>query len=438
MTPAARVATAIEILADILAAVDSDGASADVILKAAFRARRYAGSKDRAAITDLVYGVLRRRASLTWALGNVPATVRALMLAALASDGADVAALFAGGGYGASPLSDEEQALLQRLRAYSAAPPLCTQLEIPPWLLPQLERRFGDRLQEEMAALNERAPLDIRVNIKRITIKDAQARLLAEGIEAAPLNRSPLGLRAASGAKVTATALYRDGLIDIQDEAAQIASLMATPEQGGLVVDLCAGAGGKSLTMAAACEAPLIIEAFDIDASRLDDLKARAARAQAHNITATLLPEYGEGRAALLAPFAGKADVVVVDAPCSGTGTWRRNPELRWRLTPERLTALTGLQARLIREGAGLVKPSGRLIYMTCSLLRQEDEDIVNDFLQENPSFARCVYRSMSKRLKVMPDTRAADDHDLLLTPAQHACDGFYLSALTALIAPMS
>lgn len=418
MTPAARVATAIEILADILAAVDSDGASADVILKAAFRARRYAGSKDRAAITDLVYGVLRRRASLTWALGNVPATVRALMLAALASDGADVAALFAGGGYGASPLSDEEQALLQRLRAHSAAPPLCTQLEIPPWLLPQLERRFGDRLQEEMAALNERAPLDIRVNIKRITIKDAQARLLAEGIEAAPLNRSPLGLRAASGAKVTATALYRDGLIDIQDEAAQIASLLAMPPAGGLVVDLCAGAGGKSLTMAAACDAPLTIEAFDIDSRRLQELSARAERAEATNITAMLLPESGEGRAAALAHLVGKADVVVVDVPCSGVGTWRRNPELRWRLTPQRLAALTILQARLIREGASLVKPGGKLVYLTCSVLIEEDEDIVQAFLKDHAGF-------------VLTEEK-------LFTPAQHACDGFYLSALTALIAPMS
>lgn len=438
MTPAARVATAIEILADILAAVDSDGASADVILKTAFRARRYAGSKDRAAITDLVYGVLRRRAYLTWLLGDDHVTARALMLAALANDGASVAALFAGDGYGASPLSDDEQALLQRLRATHAPPPLCAQLEIPPWLLPHLQRRFGDRLPEEAMALNQRAPLDIRVNVKRITLQDAQRQLMAAGIAAALLKHSPLGLRAASGAKVTATALYRDGLIDIQDEAAQIASLLATPEHGGLVVDLCAGAGGKSLTMSAACDAPLTIKAFDIDARRLDELSARAERAEAANITATLLPESGEARAALLAPYIGKADVVVVDAPCSGSGTWRRNPELRWRLTPERLAALTGLQARLIREGAGLVKPGGRLIYMTCSLLRQEDEDIVKGFLQENPSFAKCAYRSLSMRLTLTPDTRAMDDHDLLLTPAHHACDGFYLSALTALIAPSS
>ncbi len=418
MTPAARVATAIEILADILAAVDSDGASADVILKAAFRARRYAGSKDRAAITDLVYGVLRRRASLTWALGNVPATVRALMLAALASDGADVAVLFAGGGYGASPLSDEEQALLQRLRAHSAAPPLCTQLEIPPWLLPQLERRFGDRLQEEMAALNERAPLDIRVNVKRITLAEAQAKLQADGIETTRLKYSPLGLRAASGTKATTTALYGDGLIEIQDEAAQAASLMAVPEHGGLVVDLCAGAGGKSLAIAAAAKSPLTIEAFDIDARRLGELEARALRAGAHNITATLLPEHGEGRAAALTHLVGKADVVVVDAPCSGVGTWRRNPELRWRLTAERLTALTILQARLIREGASLVKPGGKLVYMTCSVLIEEDEDIVQAFLKDHAGF-------------VLTEEK-------LFTPAQHACDGFYLSALTALIAPMS
>lgn len=418
MTPAARVATAIDILADILAAVDKDGASADVILKAAFRARRYAGSKDRAAISDLVYRVLRRRASLTWSLGDAPATARALMLAALANDGADVAALFAGGGYGASALSEDEQALLQRLSAKAATPPLSAQLEIPHWLMPHFERRFGDRLVAEARALNERAPLDIRVNVKRLTLKDAQARLRADGIEAAPLNRSPLGLRAPSGAKVTATALYRDGLIEIQDEAAQIASLLAMPEQGGLVVDLCAGAGGKSLTMAAACEAPLIIEAFDIDARRLDDLKARAARAQAHNITATLLPEHGEGRAALLASLAGKADVVVVDAPCSGVGTWRRNPELRWRLTPQRLAELTELQSRLIREGASLVKPGGKLVYMTCSVLMEEDEDIVQAFLKDHAGF-------------VLTEEK-------LLTPATTASDGFYLSALTALIAPPS
>ena len=410
MTPAARVATAIEILADILAAVDSDGASADVILKAAFRARRYAGSKDRAAITDLVYGVLRRRASLTWALGDAPATARALMLAALAGDGAEVAALFSGGGYGASALSEDEKALLQRLRAKAATPPLSAQLEIPHWLMPHFERRFGDRLEEEARALNERAPLDIRVNVKRISVAEAQAKLQADGIKTMPLNHSPMGLRAASGTKATATALYRDGLIEIQDEAAQIASLMATPEQGGLVVDLCAGAGGKSLAIAAAAKYPVTIEAFDIDVRRLDDLKARAARAQAHNITATLLPEHGEGRAAALAHLVGKADVVMVDAPCSGTGTWRHNPELRWRLTAERLAALTAVQARLLREGASLVKPGGKLVYMTCSVLIEEDEDAVAGFLAQHKNFSL-----------------AAEN---LFTPVQEDTDGFYVAVL--------
>jgi 16S rRNA (cytosine967-C5)-methyltransferase len=404
MTPAARVAAAIDILGDILAALEGGGASADVILKAAWRTRRYAGSKDRAAISDLVYGVLRRKAALTQALGDAPVTARTLMLAALVWDGADIPALFSGEGYGPAALTAEEKALVHQLA------PSDNVLEIPSWLMPHFTRRFGERLAAEVNALNGRAPLDIRVNTKRIPLGEAQAQLRQSGIDTETLPHAPAGLRAAAGANVTATTLYHDGLIEIQDAAAQRASMMAVPEQGGLVADLCAGAGGKSLAVAAACAAPLRIEAFDVDARRLQELKVRAARAGVDNIHATLLSQSGKGRVQTLTPLTAQADVVMVDAPCSGTGTWRRNPEAKWRLTPQQLADYATLQMMLLTEGASLVKPGGRLVYMTCSVLMEEDEDIVTGFMAAHDDFSWIG--------------------QTLLTPARDDTDGFYMAVL--------
>lgn len=412
MTPAARVAAAIEILADILTALDDEGASADVILKAAWRTRRYAGSKDRAAITEMIYGVLRRRARLVALLNGAPVTARHLMLAALVLDDANIPSLFSGEGYGPPPLTADEHDLLHNAQSRAHAAHADTALELPTWLLPYFRRRFGDRLALEVNALNERASLDIRVNTKRLSLAEAQAQLRQAGIETEMLPGVPTALRARAGGNITATALYRDGLIDIQDAAAQRASLLATPHHGGLVVDLCAGAGGKSLAVAVACQAPLRVAAFDVDARRLAELRVRAARAGADNITAMLLPETGEDRARVLAPLIAKADVVMVDAPCSGTGTWRRNPEAKWRLTVARLAQFTALQARLLQEGAALLKPGGRLVYMTCSVLLEEDEDIVAAFLTTQSTFTL--------------------ERQLFLSPAADHCDGFYVAVLRA------
>ncbi len=398
MTPAARLQMAIEILEGL-------GRTAqpfDRFLKDWFRSRRFAGSKDRRAIAERVFAITRRRAHLAHRMGD--SHPRALAIASLLEEGADIEVLFSGG-YGPAPLTDDERA------AVAATPqpePDWVKGEYPRWLEEELRRAFGSRLLEEMAALQGRAPVDLRVNTLKAKRPEVLAALKAEGFIAVATPHSPWGIRIAPGegnAALTKSALFESGAFEFQDEAAQLASLLAGAKPGMRVLDLAAGAGGKALAMAASMNDQGEILAFDDSAARLAPLTERAKRAGARCITLAETrggPLWGNG----------KFDLVFLDAPCSGTGTWRRQPELRWRLAPERLMELNRLQDWLLDDAARHTAEKGRLVYATCSLLPQENEDRIKAFLARQPDFRR------------------ARPVDFRASPAKTGTDGFFASVL--------
>ena len=390
MTPAARVQAAIEVLDLVIAGATNNGAPADRILSDWFRTRRFAGSGDRRAVRNLVYAAIR-------ACGEVPASGRAAILLLAGRDPA-LAALFDGGRHAPSPILEGETAALPGLA--------------PVWLCEKLARSGIDG--DAALALVDRAPLDVRVN----TLRAGTADLPEGGVP----TQAPNGLRYPSGTALERSEAYLAGAIEVQDTGSQLACLAVGARPGETVIDLCAGAGGKTLSLAAAMDGRGELIAADIDRARLSRLAPRAERAGAAGIRTVLLDPGREREG--LAEWQGRADAVLVDAPCSGTGTWRRNPEARWRLTAEQLARLTALQARLLDLAAGLVSPSGRLVYVTCSLLDDEGADQVEMFLArhsgwraEAPSLPAGTPRGKGVRL----------------SPHSDATDGFFIARLSRL-----
>jgi 16S rRNA (cytosine967-C5)-methyltransferase len=388
MTPGARVQSAIQILDLIIGAARSGGAAADTILARWFAGHRFAGSKDRRAIRELVYAAIRR-------CGEVPASGRAAMLAVAGVD-ASVAAAFDGSGYGPAPIGPDEPAAVAGT--------------VPGWLADALAASGLDDAAQ--AALLDRAPLDIRINRLRA------GTIAIEGAEA--IAGLPDALRLPPDTQVERLSDYAAGAIEVQDAGSQIVALACAAAPGDRVVDLCAGAGGKTLALAAAMANEGAILATDTDRARLQRLPPRAERAGV-TIAATRLIDPGK-EAAALADWQGVADVVLVDAPCSGTGTWRRNPEARWRLTPERLARLCETQARLLDLAADLVRPGGRLVHVVCSLLDAEGRDQADAFLVRHPGWTATP-----------PAVPLGTRHGpgIRLDPAHHATDGFFVAGLT-------
>lgn len=386
MTPAARLQSAIELLDLIIAAARDAGPAADTLIASYFKSRRYAGSGDRRAVRELVYQAIRRT-------GERPVSGRAAMLA-LAEERPELSALFDGSTHGPAPIADGE--------------PVAAASTVPGWLAPWLAHI-------DAHALLERAPLDLRVN----TLKATRKEVLAE-LPAAQLMRfTPHGLRLTESIAVEQHPVFRAGRIEVQDEGSQLIALSCGASPGLTVVDLCAGAGGKTLALAADMAGEGRLVACDTDRGRLSRLPERAARAGAAGIETRLLNPAREAEA--LADLEAQADIVLVDAPCSGTGTWRRNPEARWRLTPERLTRLTVLQARLLELGATLVRPGGRLIYAVCSLLDQEGADQVDRFVADHPGWH-------AERPFAAPGTDRGSG--VLLSPGADGTDGFFIARL--------
>lgn len=415
MTPAARLQMAIEIL-EGLGATDQP---LDRFLKAWFRSRRFAGSKDRREIAETVFAVQRARARLAHRMGST--APRALVIALAAQQGADMDALF-GGGYGPAPLSGDERAALAR---QPLPVPDWVRGEYPEWLDGELRRAFGPRLMDEMAALQARAPVDLRVNTLKAARADVLAALTALGFDARPTPWSPVGVRIAAGAgsaALAASELFAGGAFEFQDEAAQIAALLAGARPGMAVLDLAAGAGGKALAMAAAMGNRGTILAFDDKPERLAPLARRAARAGATIIT---IAQRRGGPAWGASSKGGKFDLVFADVPCSGTGTWRRQPELRWRLTPDRLAALTRIQDGLLDEAARHLAPDGLIVYATCSILPVENRDRVAAFLARQPDF-RPVNLAQNQEINPPPGL----SEDLRASPALTGTDGFFAAGL--------
>jgi 16S rRNA (cytosine967-C5)-methyltransferase len=389
VTPAARVQSAIELLDSIIEGSRAKGAPADRILAEWFRGNRFAGSKDRRAIRELVYGAIR-------ACGPVPPSGRAAMLR-LAEDDPALQALFDGSPYGPAALR--------------AGEPVAEGGIAPEWLEGALA---GSEIAGlEAAALLDRAPLDLRVNTLKASRETIELPAEAQPIEARG------GLRLAPGTAVEQWDAYRAGLIEVQDGGSQLACEAVAARAGETVIDLCAGAGGKTLALAAAMNNAGTLVAADTDRGRLSRLAPRAARAGALVAETVLLNPGRELEG--LAHWRGQADAVLVDAPCSGSGTWRRNPESRWRLTSPDLDKLVSIQARLLEIAADLVRPGGRLIYVVCSLLDAEGPDRVTAFLASQPG-----WRSEVPQLPV----GLLRGTGLRLTPLHDGTDGFFVARL--------
>lgn len=387
MTPAARVQAAIELLDAIIASARDGGPAADTLIARYFKERRYAGSRDRRAVRDHVYDAVRR-------VAERPANGRAAMVG-LARERTELAALFDGSAHGAEPISDDE------VGAPSGV--------VPGWIEPLLAQPV------ERDALLGRAPVDLRVN----RLKADPAKVAPFYPEAASVAGLPDALRLPEGSPVEQSDPWQQGLVEVQDAGSQLISAACAAGPGMTVIDLCAGAGGKTLALAAAMAGQGTLIAADTIRSRLARLGPRAERAGVTFVETLLLDQGHETRA--LDSLRGRADVVLVDAPCSGTGTWRRNPEARWRLTPARLDRLVAEQARILDFAAPLLAPGGLLVYAVCALTDREGRDQVQGFLERHDGW---------RAEPVVAEMGRAHGGGLLLTPGHDGTDGFYFARL--------
>ncbi len=437
MTPGARLQAAIE----LLAAIHGGSAPADRAAAAFFRTRRYIGGQDRRTVIDRVYQVLRRRAALDWWIArsdsNVPDIERARAIGALAlieGWSADrIAGAFDGGQYRPARLAPDERALAKALAGQGIdhqEQPDWVRLEFPAWLAPEFRAIFGAAFERELTALTVEAPLHLRTNALKATRPQAIAALAVAGIEAAPTALSPLGLSVAGRPPLATLDAFRNGLIEVQDEGSQLVALLTDARPGMRVADFCAGAGGKTLALAAAMGNKGHIVASDVLRGRVDRAAVRLKRAGAHNVERRGLASERDGWGKRQA---GKFDRVLVDAPCSGTGTWRRNPDAKWRLGATELDALTALQARILDSAARLVKPGGRLVYATCSLLPAENAAQVERLLASRPDFALLpIVDVWAETVGSMDEGGACPTAAALLqlTPAAQGTDGFFVAVL--------
>ncbi|MBO1903806.1 RsmB/NOP family class I SAM-dependent RNA methyltransferase [Microvirga sp. 3-52] len=428
MTPAARISAAVEILADI----DARRRPATDALKDWGLSHRFAGSKDRAAIASLVYDALRRKASAAWIMGE--GTPRAIMLGmlklqrGLSPDA--IGALCSGERFAPEPLTADERERLERADLSTAPAPVAG--DFPNWIEPSLRRLFGDDLVPEMQALTTRAPLDLRVNRLKVSSRD-EAHDALPHLNAIETPLSPLGLRIAPsedgrGPAVQSEPEFLKGWIEIQDEGSQLVALLSGAKPGEQVVDLCAGGGGKTLALAAQMENHGQIYATDNDARRLAPIHDRLNRAGVRNVQVRT----PRARADAVTDLDGKIDCVLVDAPCTGIGTWRRNPDAKWRLRPGSLEVRRNEQATVLDRAAALVKPGGRIVYITCSILPEENDDALSAFMERHAGFSPIPFDTVLEQagLGSLKASVRPTAHGLQLTPHTTGTDGFYAAIL--------
>lgn len=428
MIPSARLAAAIDLLTEIDA---NQRRPADAVANDFFRTRRYIGSGDRRAVADRAWRVLRTRRRLEWWIGHTEAapTPRLLIAVSLLLEGWDLGGVhksFSGGQYAPAALIPPEAAALRSVGGHSLDHPdmpVAVRLELPDWILPLLQARFGSSLVPEMLAALEPAPLDLRVNLLKATREQAEAALAAEGLQPERARFSPWGLRIEGRRAITSGPAFQTGLVEIQDEGSQLVAALVGAGPEMRVLDYCAGAGGKTLALAMAMANRGHIVACDVSAPRLDGAVRRLRRGGVHNAERHLLGQAGDKWAKRRA---ASFDRVLVDAPCTGTGTWRRNPDARRRLRQADLDELLPKQAKILDASARLVRPGGRLIYATCSLLEQENEMQVDTFLARTPPFRLLPLAEAWP----LPGPPPCPGPFLSLTPLRHGTDGFWAAVL--------
>lgn len=429
MTPAARLSAAIELIETI----DADRVPAAKALKDWGTAHRYAGSGDRAAISGLLWDVLRRRSSSAFLMDADTPRARVLGMLKLerGMDADAIAALCDGSRFAPAPLTEAEREALTS-RSLEGAPPHIAG-DYPEWLDPHLAAVFGDDRVAEATAMASRAPLDLRVNTLKAKREKVQASLKHLG--AVPTPWSPIGLRIALGADarnpgISAEEDFVKGAIEVQDEGSQLAALFTAAKPGEQVIDLCAGAGGKTLALAAMMGGKGRLIATDRDKRQLAPIFERLSRAGVHN--AEVHPPKGE--ADPLADIRSSADLVLIDAPCTGTGTWRRNPDAKWRMRPGALEIRLKDQAEVLDRAAGLVKPGGRIAYVTCSVLPAENGEQVRSFVARHPEFS---IQPLNETASVLWDKAEEFENAALrspegwlMTPRRTGTDGFFVAVL--------
>ncbi len=418
----ARIAAVIEILEGVLACAGS----AELVLRRYLRGRRYIGSKDRRALQDLTFAIIRRRGLLQWNLEQARLATdgaRALMITHLALEPEpitteEIGALFSGAGYAPTILTDEERGFLKRLAGVDAAVPDWARLNIPQWLEPELKTSLGKDFEAQLDALNREAPVDVRVNTLKCTREEAVLALQEAGIAAEPTAYSPVGLHLEKRVPWGNVGPYKDGLIEPQDEGSQILGLITDPRPGQTVIDLCAGAGGKTLALAAAMENEGRLVATDIAAGRLARAAPRLERAGVEIV------ETMDNPSSVYKAYVGQADRVLADSPCTGSGAWRRQPAARWCLSRDDLDRFQQTQSDLLARAATLVKPGGRLIYATCSLFHGENEGCAIGFDASSTQFRRLSAAEIWH--EIVGDAAPFDGDDLKFTPGSHNTDGVF------------
>jgi 16S rRNA (cytosine967-C5)-methyltransferase len=399
--------------ANVVAAMLEFSGPADETLSGYFRAHRQLGAQERAFVAEAAFAVLRRRRSLEAASGSAApqALVAAAALKVLGLSQRSLDGLV-------------EPGLAERVRTFRAAKLApAVRADLPDWLWDRLSEDYGAAQAGQIAqGMLNAAPLDLRVNLARTSRDQAMARLAADGIEARPTPYAPAGLRLAGKPAINRHALFRDGLVEVQDEGSQVLAWLVAPRRGEMVADYCAGAGGKTLALSMLMRGTGRLYAMDVSARRLAALGPRAARAGVTNVHAIVLAGDNDARTKRLA---GKMDRVLVDAPCSGFGTLRRNPDLKWRHGPEAIRELAGKQRRILEAAARLVKTGGRLVYATCSILKAENEAIADDFAAAHPGFASlsCAQLLAGQRIPLPSEQR------MRLWPHVHGSDGFFAAA---------
>jgi 16S rRNA (cytosine967-C5)-methyltransferase len=429
MTPAARLSAAIELIETI----DAQRIPAAKALKEWGTAHRYAGSGDRAAISGLIWDVLRRRASSAWIMEEDTPRARTLGMLKLerGMNVDDIAALCDGSRFAPEPLSEHERAALATRSLIEA--PAHIAGDYPEWLDPYLAQAFGDDRVAEATAMASRAPLDLRVNSLKAKREKVFSSLKHLGAQPTPW--SPLGLRIELGADARNPGIHAEedfikGAIEVQDEGSQLAALLSAAKPGEQVIDLCAGAGGKTLAIAAMMQGKGRLIATDHDKRQLAPIYERLSRAGVHN--ADIRTPKGEGDT--LADIRASADLVLIDAPCTGTGTWRRNPDAKWRMRPGALEVRLKDQIEVLDRAAPLIKPGGRIAYITCSVLPAENGEQVRNFVTRHPEFAVVPPAQVATALwdKAEEFTAATQQspEGLLMTPRRTGTDGFFVSVL--------
>lgn len=433
MTPGAHLQAAIELLGLIDESNRTKGQTSAAILKSYFKTRRYAGSRDRRAIRSLVFDILRDWERCLWLVhaADMPSQPRNLAIAYAAAQSESTFSGFGADRYSPPALAMEELAAVGKMQQALPNTPRHAALNVPEDLYALLEARYGDDTPALAASLNTRAPIMLRLNTPQADNESLATSLASQNLEARGAAFLPNAMQIEDANDVQTLACVQDGLAEVQDEASQLCAASVNPPPGGLVIDLCAGAGGKALAIASRHPKVRIL-ACDISKKRLAELAKRAERAGARNITTVLLPaDYPAQACPELQAIVGEAHWALVDAPCSSSGTWRRRPEVRFRYSAADIETFAALQSRLLAAASTLVRAGGKVTYASCSLLPQEGEQRMEAFLGETKGLEAVDYQSLLRsNVKKMPETLSNIKEWLLLSPDIHGCDGFFCATV--------